>query len=172
MEVRFAGGLARGIASLLQILPIHKGGSGKHDSMVQEQADLTIQALSTVDDAEELVQIHERHVRVDILHIGLEQGVLQAGIGQGEGPLGVQVGHIFRGHLGGQRSHKRRQVDARIGRIERVDELSGSGVAAERLLEEASLAQQAAPRRDWVCVGRLNVYSRLGCFMTISSMLI
>lgn len=47
-----------GVTSLSQVFHVNKSSRGKHDSLIQEETCLTIEAISAVDNAEELMEIH------------------------------------------------------------------------------------------------------------------
>lgn len=45
--------------------------------MVKKQADLAAKAITVVDNGEEGVQVHQRHVRVHVFNVGLDECILQ-----------------------------------------------------------------------------------------------
>lgn len=73
-----------------------------------------------MDCVQEIVQLDQGHVRVNIFHIGLEQGVLQSELGKRQRALGMEVLDIVRGELAGQRLDKGRKlrVDRQVGLFE------------------------------------------------------
>lgn len=131
LEEGLAGSLAGGISSLTQVLHVDKGGGGEHDGLIEEQAGLAVEAVTAVDDAEELMDVHERHVGVDILDVCLQEGVLEGDGGQSQGSLDVKVADILGGNLGRQGTDKGWQLGAEVRVLEGVEELGGAVVGAK-----------------------------------------
>lgn len=154
LEKGFASSLAAGVAGLSEALHVDKGRRGKEDGVVEEQAHLTIEAIAAVDDAEERVQVDERHKRVDKLDVGLEQGILKRNLGQRESALHLEIAHILGGNLAGQRPEERRELWRRggLGRSLHMELLERAGHAhaaagdrGARIIKEAVGVDRVAP---------------------------
>lgn len=77
LEECLSGGFAGRVASFAEMLHVHKGGCREHDGMVEQQADLPTKAIAVVDNGEERMKVHQRHVRVHIFNVGLDERILQ-----------------------------------------------------------------------------------------------
>lgn len=99
------------------MLHIHKRRGRKHNALVQQQTRLSVNAISAVNNAQKVVQVNQRHVRIDIFNVALQQGILKRNIGQRQGALDTEILHIFRCNLGGQRPHKGGQRRSGIGKL-------------------------------------------------------
>lgn len=97
--------------------------------MVEEQADLSVESITAVDHAQEVMEVHERHVRMYILGVRLEKLILQCYRRQSEGALEMEICDIFGRNLGGQRSNERRELRVGIMVLEGAEELGGAAVA-------------------------------------------
>lgn len=111
------------------MLHIHKGRRRKHNTLVEQQARLAVDAIPAIDNAQEVVQVDQRHVRIDVLDIALQQRILQRNVGQRQGALECEILHILGGDLGRQRPHKRGKLGSGIGEFERVEELRRAAVS-------------------------------------------
>ena len=114
------------------MLHVDKGGGREHDRVVQQQTRLAIEAIGAVNDAEEIMDVHKRHVGVNVFEVGLHHSILQRRAGEAQGTLGPEVADILRTKLAGQRANKAGEVSIGVGLLERVEELRGAGVSQER----------------------------------------
>lgn len=79
---------------------IHKGRCSKHDGLIQQQTNLTTRAISGIDRGQKVVQLHQRHVGVNIFDVRLQQCILQRQTGERQGPLGTEELNILCHNLG------------------------------------------------------------------------
>lgn len=101
--------------------------------MIQEQTALPIEAITAIHHIQEAVQVHQRHVRMHILDIRLQQRILQRHGRQAERTLGEEVAHILGSDLGRQRTDEGRQLGGSVVFLKRREELGGArGVSEER----------------------------------------
>jgi hypothetical protein len=84
-------------ASSAEMPAVHKGRRGKHDSLVQQEADPTARHPSIIDGAEKLVQVQQRHVGVDVFHVCLQQCILDRDGREREGALCLEECDILEG---------------------------------------------------------------------------
>lgn len=141
LEEGLPGRLARGVTLLTQEPHVDKGRGREHDGLVKEQTRLSVQSLTTIDNVEEVVEVHERHIWMHILNVGTDQGVLQRDAGQGQGALCVEKLDILGVNLARQGTDKVRQLGTWIGLLERVEE-----VGCAVIVEEVGLTEKVGPR--------------------------
>jgi hypothetical protein len=123
LEERLAGGFACRVTTLAKVLHVNKSGSSEHDSLVQEKTDLAISSVATADDAQKAAEVHEGHVRVDELHVCLQQGILERECGDRQGPLDVEILDVLGSNLGRQGAEKAGQLGGALWFVERAKKL-------------------------------------------------
>lgn len=112
LEEGFASGLPVLVVLVQEILLIHKGHRHKHHSLVEQQADLGTRPLFlTTKDSQDIVKRQQRHVWMHKLHIGLEEGYLEASAGNYESAFFIKKGDVEGSKLRWQRLDVRRKMD-------------------------------------------------------------
>lgn len=89
--------------------------------MVQEQADLSVLTVTSVDHIQEVEQLEEGHIGMDVFDVGLQEGILQRRLGYAQGALALEVGDLILAYPVGQWFHPGRQESqVLIGLIQTV----------------------------------------------------
>jgi hypothetical protein len=78
--------------------------------LVEKKACLSILAIASVNDAEKVVQVHKRHIRVDIFDVSLQWGILKRENRYRQGALDLQVVDILCCNLGRERAQESRKL--------------------------------------------------------------
>lgn len=123
LEEGFPGSLPACVACLLEVFGLDEGSSSEQHRLIQEQADLSTQAILRVNNAQEFIELQQRHIRVDIFNVGPEKSILKLQGGEGQCSLGMEILDIFRGNSGRQWLDESWKLSQQVRLFEGVEEL-------------------------------------------------
>lgn len=125
------------------MLHVHKRRGGEQDGLIEKQAHLATGTVGGVHNVQELLHVQERHVRVHILGVGLEERALEGAAGKRQGALLAEEADVLGGDLGGEDGDEAGQQGVGVDILE----------AAElRVPEERDLVQEVRQEPSGVLI--------------------